>query len=114
MEQNNNLILGILLLLLGGGGAGGIGLAVNAWRAHKKGKIEDDGTLIERLNANAKDQTLARKHAEDERDEAQRFGQQWMTQAFKYRRQVVRHSEVEPDDMSELWDTGTPKVEPNE
>jgi hypothetical protein len=101
--QNDNILVAVLMLLLGGGGVGGIGLAVNAWRAHKKGKIEDDGTLIERLNAENRD--LAAKNATH-----QRFEQLWMTQAFRYRRQVVRDSDVDPDDMEELWDTGTPKV----
>lgn len=101
--QNDNILVAVLMLLLGGGGVGGIGLAVNAWRAHKKGKIEDDGTLIERLNH--ENQALAAKH-----EKSLKYEQLWMTQAFKYRRQVVRDSDVEPDDMKELWDTGTPKV----
>lgn len=102
--QNDNILVAVLMLLLGGGGVGGVGLAVNAWRAHKKGKIEDEGTLIERLNKENKD--LSDKNASH-----QRFEQLWMTQAFKYRRQVARVDGIEPDDMPELWESGTPKVE---
>lgn len=101
--QNDNILVAVLLILLGGGGVGGIGLAVNAWRAHRKGRIEDDGTLIERLNH--ENQSLSVKN-----EKSLRYEQLWMTQAFKYRRQVVKFSDVDPDDMEELWDTGTPKV----
>lgn len=101
--QSDNILVAVLLILLGGGGVGGVGLAVNAWRAHKKGKIEDDGTLIERLNH--ENQLLAEKL-----EKSQRFERFWMTQAFRYRRQVVRDSDVDPDDMPELWESATPKV----
>jgi hypothetical protein len=104
MEQNSNLVFGLAMVLLGGGGVGGVGLAVNAWRAHKKGKIEDDGTLIERLNHENRELSdkLAKSH---------RFEQLWMTQAFAYRRQIAKTPDLEPADIAQLWDTGTPKVE---
>lgn len=103
--MDNNLVVAVLGTLLGVGGTGGIGLAVNAYRAHKRGKIEDDGTLIERLNAENKHLTMVNQ-------QTARFERLWMTQAFKYRRQIARSPDLEPDDMPELWDTGTPKVEP--
>lgn len=100
---SNDLVIGLIAIILGGGGVGGIGLAVNAYRAHKRGKIEDDGTLIERLNQENRD--LSSKLTK-----AYRYEQLWMTQAFKYRRQVARTPDLDPDDMTELWDTGTPKM----
>lgn len=100
-----NFIVGILGVLLGIGGGGGVGLAVQAYRAHKKGKIEDDGTLIERLNNENKDLTASKA-------KTQKFEQLWMTQAFRYRKQIARVPDLEPDDMPQLWgDDGTPKVE---
>lgn len=105
--QNDNILVAVLFVLLGGGGVGGVGLAVNAWRAHKKGKIEDDGTLIERLNH--ENGLLTAKL-----EKSQRFERLWMTQAFRYRKQVARTPDLDPDDMKELWETGTPKVESHE
>jgi hypothetical protein len=105
--QSDNILLAIIALLLGGGGVGGIGLAVNAYRAHKRGKIEDDGTLIERLNAENKE--LSAKNATH-----QRYEQLWMTQAFRYRKQIARTPDIDPDDMPQLWESGTPKVEDDE
>jgi hypothetical protein len=104
MASSNDLVIGLFALVLGGGGVGGIGLAVNAWRAHKKGKIEDDGTLIERLNHE-------NKALSDKLTKTQKFEQLWMTQSFKYRRQIARVPDLDPDDMKELWDTGTPRVD---
>jgi hypothetical protein len=102
--MDNNVVVAVLGTLLGVGGTGGIGLAVNAWRAHKKGKIEDDGTLIERLNEDSKNQTAARKQAEDERDAAHRREMQWMSQAFLYRMQLVSASPpIVPNDNPEIW-----------
>lgn len=107
LPMDSDVVVAVLGTLLGVGGTGGISLAVNAWRAHKKGKIEDEGTLIERLNTE-------NQHLVKDREKSQRFERLWMTQAFKYRRQVVRFSDVEPDDMEVLWESGTPKVEANE
>lgn len=103
---SNDLIIGLIAVILGGGGVGGVGLAVNAYRAHKRGKIEDDGTLIERLNH--ENNELAEKLAK-----AHKYEQMWMTQSFRYRRQIARTPDLEPDDMDALWDTGTPAVRPD-
>ena len=108
--MESNIVVALLAVILGGGGVGGIGLAVNAFRAHKKGKIEDDGTLIERLNAEAKDLTAARKVAEGERDVAHQREQRWMDQSFRYRMQLATATPpIKPDDDPALWKFGTPQ-----
>jgi hypothetical protein len=102
--MDNNLVVAVLGTLLGVGGTGGVGLAVNAWRAHRRGRIEDDGTLIERLNEDSKNQAIARKTAEDERDQAHRREMAWMSQAFLYRMQLVSATPpIVPNDNPEIW-----------
>lgn len=101
--MDNNAVVAILGTILGVGGTGGVGLIVNAYRSHKRGKIEDDGTLIERLNHENRE--LSRKL-----ENSQKFEQLWMTQAFRYRRQIARTPDLEPNDLTQLWDTGSPRV----
>ena len=42
-------------ILLGVGGTAGIGGLFTVWRNHRKGKLEDEETLIKRLDADNKD-----------------------------------------------------------
>jgi hypothetical protein len=110
--MDNGAIVAVISLLLGGGGTAGIGLFIKMLRDHRKGKIEDDGTIIERLNAEAKDLVAARKHAERERDEEHRQKMEWMTQALAYRMQVATATPpIKPNDFPELWIRPTPVIE---
>jgi len=94
----------IIGALLGVGGAGGVGMLASLWRANKKGKLEDEGTLIERLNKDNDTQLKQRKVAEDERDAERRGKQLWMDQAIQYRLQLVSAPHpIKPKDMPELW-----------
>lgn len=102
----------ILGVLLGVGGTGGLGAIFALWRSHKKGKIEDEGTMIERLDKDNQSQHEQRKRAEDERDKAQATANMWMQQAIMYRLQMVAHSPpIVPNDIPELWHG---PVKPNE
>lgn len=110
--MDNGVIVALIGILLGGGGGAGIGLFVKMLRDHRKGKIEDDGTIIERLNAEAKDLVAARKYAEAERDKEHSDKMEWMNQAFAYRRQVMMVSPpIQPDDFPSLWTRPTPVTE---
>lgn len=103
--MNTDLLVGVLALLLGAGGTGGIGLFVTMVRNYKKGKIEDDGTMIDRLNAEAKILTTARKTAEAERDVEHQGKLQWMNQSFRYRMQLVSATPpISPNDIPEIWE----------
>lgn len=94
----------ILGILLGVGGAGGLGTIYALVRAHQKGKLEDEGTLIERLNKDNESQIRQRKAAEKERDDERQDKQLWMGQAIMYRLQMVSSEHpIVPKDMPELW-----------
>lgn len=94
----------IIGALLGVGGAGGVGMLASLWRANKKGKLEDEGTLIERLNKDNDAQLKLRKSTEGERDAERRGKQLWMDQAIQYRLQLVSASPpIKPRDIPELW-----------
>lgn len=61
----------LLTLLLGAGGAGAIGSLVSVVRTLRKGKLDDEETLIKRLDASNKDQVEQRKAAEKRADDAE-------------------------------------------
>lgn len=110
--MDNGAIVAVISILLGGGGTAGVGLFIKMLRDHRKGKIEDDGTIIERLNAEAKDLVAARKHAEAERDEEHRQKMEWMNQAFAYRLQIMTAvPPISPNDFPALWTRATPVIE---
>lgn len=112
--MDSNVIVALIAILLGGGGTAGIGLFVTMLRAHRKGKIEDEGTTIDRLNNEAKDLVRARKHAEAERDREHQAMLDWMTQSFQYRIQLVSATPpIKPDDNPHLWSHHTPVVDPS-
>lgn len=103
--MDTEVLVAILAVLLGAGGTGGIGLFITMLNNYKKGKIEDDGTMIDRLNAEAKVLIAARKTAEAERDGEHQGKLQWMNQSFRYRMQLASASPpITPNDIPELWD----------
>lgn len=99
--DNIGTILGVLL---GVGGTGGLGSLYLVIRAHKKGKIEDEGTLIERINNDNKSQHDQRKAAEERADKAVAEKNAWMGQAIAYRMQLVSaNPPIQPADIQGLW-----------
>lgn len=111
--MDSNAIAGLIYVLLGGGGTVGVSLLFKMVRDHQKGKIEDDGTTIERLNAENKDLVLARRKAEEREEQRRLSEQEWMTQAFTYRMQLVSADPpIRPNDNPHLWSRQTPVIEP--
>lgn len=102
--MDTDVVVALLSVLLGAGGTGGVGLFVSMVRNYKKGKIEDDGTLIERLNSENKRLTAELA--------MERTGKMmWMNQAFRYRMQQVRAAPpITPDDIPELWSGQKPNM----
>jgi hypothetical protein len=94
----------ILGALLGVGGAGGVAMIGSMVRAHQKGKLEDEGTLIERLNKDNESQIKQRKEMEAQRDAEQAGKQLWMDQAITYRLQLVSAPHpIKPKDNPKIW-----------
>ena len=87
------------VLSLGGGlGLTGIVLAYRAW---KRGDIEDDDKIIVRLNTDSKAQRARANGLEIERDEETRQKNFWQEQAVRYRLQIIALG-GEPLDMMPL------------
>lgn len=79
-------LLSAILALGGGLGLTGIVVAIRQW---KRGEIEDDDSIIKRLNADSKSQRARAVSAENERDREQREKNLWKEQAIRYRLQVI-------------------------
>lgn len=94
MDNLTTLLAGILAL---GGGTGLIGIvwAVRLW---KRGAIEDDNSIITRLNEDSKAQRDRANAAEAREQVVIRERNQIMEQAIRYRLQLIAAS-VEPVDM---------------
>ncbi len=88
-------LLGAILALGGGLGLTGIVVAIRQW---KRGEIEDDDSIIKRLNADSKSQRTRANAAELERDREAREKNLWKEQAIRYRLQIVA-LQGEPVDM---------------
>lgn len=96
--------LGAILALGGGLGLTGIVVAVRQW---KRGEIEDDDSIIKRLNADSKSQRSRANAAEVERDEEARQKNLYKEQAIRYRLQIIALG-GEPKDMEVLKEELTP------
>lgn len=79
----------ILTLLLGAGGAGGIAGLFNMIRAARRGKLEDEETLIKRLNDDNKNQKERADQAEAEASKMRRQRNVAWDQAARYRRRLI-------------------------
>lgn len=84
--------------LLGVGGAGGIVAIVGAYRSYKKGRIEDEETLIVRLNNDNKVQHARVTELEAKCENAVQLKDHYREQAAVYRLQVIQLQGT-PNDM---------------
>lgn len=73
----------LLVLLFGAGGAGAASGVVSVIRSLRKGKLDDEETIIKRLDVSNKDHQEAKQRAEKRADELE-------DEAAKYRRQRDR------------------------
>jgi hypothetical protein len=88
-------LLGAILALGGGTGLVGIVWAVRLW---KRGAIEDDNSIIARLNEDSKAQRERANAAEGREQVVIRERNQIMEQAIRYRLQIIALG-AEPLDM---------------
>lgn len=93
--DNLTALLGAILALGGGTGLVGIVWAVRLW---KRGAIEDDNSIITRLNEDSKAQRDRANAAEAREQVVIRERNQIMEQAIRYRLQLIAAG-VEPLDM---------------
>lgn len=93
--DNLTALLGAILALGGGTGLVGIVWAVRLW---KRGAIEDDNSIITRLNDDSKTQRARAVAAEKETQAISRERNQMAEQAIRYRLQLIA-ANVEPHDM---------------
>lgn len=84
--------------LLGVGGAGGIVAIVGAYRSYRKGRIEDEETIIVRLNNDNKVQRARVKELEAEKEIAVQLKDYHREQAAVFRLQVIQLQGT-PNDM---------------
>lgn len=93
-------ILTLILALTGGAGLVGIITAIRGWRTDR---WTNDGTLVQRLNEDSKQQGLRA-------DREERARRAWEDQAGRYRRQLVPllPPGMDPDDT--VWLTGTHSI----
>ena len=85
----------LLLLLLGGGGAGAVGALWRLVIATRKGKIESEGTLLERLNASEKKQIERADAAEKDSDVLRRQRDRARDLCSRYWSRLVMHGLTE-------------------
>lgn len=92
----------VLQLLLGAGGAGGIAGVVTVWRTWRKGKLDDEETLIKRLNDDNKDKdaTIERLNSQINKLTNQR-NKVW-SQAARFQRMLIVAPCVEENTIPEL------------
>ncbi len=93
MDATLQNVLTVVIALCGGAGLVGIITAVRGWRTDR---WANEGTLVQRLNEDSKQQGQ-RADAEAREKRA------WIDQAGRYRRQVVEAGD-KPDDT--IWATG--------
>lgn len=90
----------VLTLLLGAGGAGGLAGIYNVWRTSKKGKLEDEETLIKRLDKDNKDKDSSIDRLEKDQSKLRAQRNKVWDQAARYRRALIAHgvddSQLEP------------------
>lgn len=85
----------LLLLLLGGGGAGAVGALWRLVIATRKGKVETEGTLLERLNQSEKKQIERADLAERESDQMRRQRDRARDFCSRYWARLVMHDLTE-------------------
>lgn len=91
----------LLAALLGVGGAGGIAGLYNIVRAARKGKLDDEETLIKRLNTDNINQMKRADLAEEEASKLRRQRNAVWDQAAKFRRRLISLG-VDDDTLEEL------------
>lgn len=79
----------LLPLLLGAGGTGFIAGAVKLFEGLKKGKIENEATLLARLNAESVRQSARADVAERDADAMRRMRDRALDLAVRYRARVI-------------------------
>lgn len=79
----------LLAALLGVGGSGALAALWNVVRAARKGKLEDEETLIVRLNNENKKQQKKADDAEIEADKMRKQRNRASDQAARYRRRLI-------------------------
>lgn len=79
----------LLPLLLGAGGTGFIAGAVKLWEGFRKGKIENEATLLARLNAESVRQSTRADVAEAETLAMRRARDRALDMAMRYRARVI-------------------------
>lgn len=79
----------LLPLLLGAGGTGFIAGAVKLFEGLKKGRIENEATLLARLNAESVRQATRADAAEAETDKMRRSRDRALEIAMRYRARVI-------------------------
>lgn len=94
----------LLLLLLGGGGAGAVGAIWRLVMASRKGRIEDEGTLLERLNTESRRQGERADLAEHDADGLRRQRDQARDLCSRYRFQLVQLGVTDLDAIDSLYD----------
>lgn len=102
----------LVLLFLGGGSAGAIGAIVRLWMAARKGRLDDEGTLLERLNKEAARQGKRADAAEHDADGLRRQRDRARDLASRYRHQLVQAGVTGLDPPDALYndaaDSGPP------
>lgn len=79
----------VLALLLGAGGAGGLAGLVNVFMAMRRGKLENEETLIRRLNDDSRQQGERADAAQRLADLRTRQRNEVWEQAAMFRRQLL-------------------------
>lgn len=79
----------VLAILLGAGGAGGIGSLVAVFRSMRKGKLEDEETLIKRLDSSNKEHSKRADEAEAEAARYRSDRDKALEYAARLRRQLI-------------------------
>jgi dsDNA-specific endonuclease/ATPase MutS2 len=80
----------LVVLLFGAGGAGAIAGVVNVIKTLRSGKIENEETLIRRLDADNRKQQELREAAEKRADEAEKEAEVYRKQRNKAREHVAQ------------------------
>lgn len=87
MTIDLNTLVSVLFIAGGGGAVMGI---VNVVKTIRSGKIENEDTLIRRLDADNRNQQAARKEAEARADEAEREAEEYRKQRNQAKEKLAR------------------------
>lgn len=86
-----NLDINALVILIFGAGAGGVAAGIlNVIKAVRGGKIENEETLIRRMDADNKNQQELRKEAERRAEEAEKEAEEYRRQRNQAQEELAR------------------------